>query len=195
MHTSLIVSELQQELLRRRRAPFLQRFACARKFVLAFKRRFSLKRVDRRRSSARRRRAMTSPMTSLASLSREVTWRRVTSWRESGNRKQERWAAPSYQCVDIQRGGSYCLTRRHAPDNARVAIVIPPPIGQQSIVMSVSVCLCVFVCPWPCVRYYTSDLYQLLWMLSCDISCWWAVTCLMTGHHVTAERLSYRVGQ
>jgi len=38
--------------------------------------------------------------------------------------------------------------------------VTPPPIGERSIVMSVSVCLCVFVCPRSYLRNYTSDLHQ-----------------------------------
>ena len=39
--------------------------------------------------------------------------------------------------------------------------VTPPPIGQRSIVMSVSVCLCVFVCPRSYLRNYTFDLHQI----------------------------------
>ena len=45
----------------------------------------------------------------------------------------------------IQRGCSYCLSRRHVSDNARAAIVIPLPIGEQSIVLSVPVSVCVCV--------------------------------------------------
>jgi len=37
----------------------------------------------------------------------------------------------------------------------------PPPIGKRSIVMSVSVCLCVFVCPRSHLRNYTSDLHRI----------------------------------
>jgi len=37
----------------------------------------------------------------------------------------------------------------------------PPAVGERSIVMSVSVCLCVFVCPRSYLRNYTSDLHQI----------------------------------
>jgi len=40
----------------------------------------------------------------------------------------------------------------------RVIIIIPPPIGERSVAMSVSVCLC--VCPRSYLRNYTSDLHQ-----------------------------------
>ena len=61
-------------------------------------------------------------------------------------------------------------------------IITPPPIGERSIVMSVSVSLCVFVCPRSCFRNYTSDPHQifvhvnygrgsdLIWRL-CDTLC------------------------
>jgi len=39
--------------------------------------------------------------------------------------------------------------------------VTPPPIVERSIVMSVSVCLCVFVCPRSYLRNYTFDLHQI----------------------------------
>ena len=41
------------------------------------------------------------------------------------------------------------------------ADVTPPPIGERSTVMRVSVCLCVFVCPRSYLRNYTSDLHQM----------------------------------
>ena len=44
-------------------------------------------------------------------------------------------------------------------------IFIPPPIGEHSIVMSVSVCLSVFVCPQSYLRNYTSDFHNFLCML------------------------------
>jgi len=37
----------------------------------------------------------------------------------------------------------------------------PSAVGERSIVMSVSVCLCVFVCPRSYLRNYTSDLHQI----------------------------------
>ena len=40
----------------------------------------------------------------------------------------------------------------------------PPPIGKRSIVMSVSVCLCVFVCPRSHLRNYTSDLHRIFFV-------------------------------
>ena len=45
---------------------------------------------------------------------------------------------------------------------AQIPFVTPPPIGQRSIVMSVSVCVCVcvFVCPRSYLRNYTSNLHK-----------------------------------
>ena len=42
-------------------------------------------------------------------------------------------------------------------------LVTPPPIGERSIVMSMSVCLtlCAFVCPWSYLRNCTPDLHQI----------------------------------
>ena len=54
-------------------------------------------------------------------------------------------------------------------------ITTPPPIGERSIVLSVSVCVCecvcVFVCPRSYLRNFTSDLHQItakymLWKLN-----------------------------
>ena len=51
--------------------------------------------------------------------------------------------------------------------SAALSVITPPPIGERSIVMSVSVCacVCVLVCPRSYFRNYTSDLYQFLCML------------------------------
>ena len=40
-------------------------------------------------------------------------------------------------------------------------IITPPPIGERSIVMSMSVCVCVFVCPLSYLRNYTSDFQKM----------------------------------
>ena len=39
-------------------------------------------------------------------------------------------------------------------------VITPQSIGERSIVMTVSVCLCVFVCPRAYLWKYTSDLYH-----------------------------------
>ena len=45
-------------------------------------------------------------------------------------------------------------------------IVTLPPIGEQSIVVSMYVCVCVFVCPRRYLQNYTSDLPQIFLCMS-----------------------------
>jgi len=47
------------------------------------------------------------------------------------------------------------------PPDATQRTLTPPPIGQPSIVMSVPVCVLMFVCPRSYLRSYTSDLHQI----------------------------------
>jgi len=47
-------------------------------------------------------------------------------------------------------------------------IVALPPIGERSIVISVTVCPCVSVCPRSYLRNYTSDLHQIFVRVTCD---------------------------
>ena len=51
--------------------------------------------------------------------------------------------------------------------NVNRIFITPPPVGERSIAMSVSVCLfvCVFVWPRSYLRNNTSDLHQFLCML------------------------------
>jgi len=46
-------------------------------------------------------------------------------------------------------------------------IIHPPPIGERSIVMNVSVCVCVgvFVCPWTYICGTTLPIFKFLCML------------------------------
>ena len=44
---------------------------------------------------------------------------------------------------------------------AEYRLITPPPIGERSIVMTVSVCACVRVCPRAYLWKYTADLYQI----------------------------------
>ena len=50
----------------------------------------------------------------------------------------------------------------HGPQSraAYRCVITLPPIGQRSIVMSESVCVCVSVCPRAYLRHYASDLHQ-----------------------------------
>jgi len=47
--------------------------------------------------------------------------------------------------------------------------ITPPPIGEQSVVMGVSVCLsvCVFVCPRSYLRNSTPGLHQFFMHITC----------------------------
>jgi len=54
------------------------------------------------------------------------------------------------------------VTTQHSIAITYSSFVTPPRKGERSIVMSVSVCQCVFVCPRSYLRIYTSDLHRNL---------------------------------
>jgi len=61
-------------------------------------------------------------------------------------------------------------------------LVTPPSIGERSIVMSVSICVCVF-CPRAYLRNYTSELHQFFVHVTYGggpVFLWWRIDTLCT---------------
>ena len=56
-----------------------------------------------------------------------------------------------------------------------LAVFTPPSIGERSIVMSGSVCVCVFVCSRSYLKKYTSDLHQTFVHVAYGLQCFDAV--------------------